>query len=62
MDHKIKYYSYKKGASCTAIITEEGYQEMIQKYEKHKAEGIFDLDMGIHCAEDYMRAILSLHY
>ena len=60
MDHEIKYYSYRKGASCTAIITDEGYQEMVKEYEEKKS--IFDPEMGIRCAEDYMRAILSLNY
>lgn len=59
-DHEIKYYSYHQGAFCTAIVSDEGYQEMCQKYEELK--DTFDPSTGITCAEDYMRTILSLHY
>lgn len=62
-DHKIKYYSFRQGASCTATITDEGYQEMVKKYEALKEEDPGFMESNeINNAEDYMRVILAFNY
>ena len=62
-DHKIKYFSYKQGAPCTAVISDEGYQEMVKKYEKLEKENPEFLNRNeIMTAEDYMRVILAFNY